>query len=358
LGRLGSILRRAAIAHALDPAAGRQPRPVSDFVGVSNDGDVDPAPAEHVRYASYFGAGANRRLDDRLEILPLQYLKLAPALAARTPVQLLSLAPGADTDHFSSGAGADYAADLITHARCVIAEVREAAPRTGEGLGVTRRDLNLWTLSDCARSRPEFGCIGQIEGAVARRVAGLIEDGSTRNLASTPFRPPSHARVAGPSRHWRSFPAGWGRDRRVARVRRADECAQGARPFRRRQFGDRGRPDTRSSRRSGVRPLCPRGGDVPAQRPRLAHGLLIVAPSAPAAALSIQMNIFGLQPVVRVIREAQKQRIAPPFMRGEVKACFAVIDPSAYDADRRGQEASKPCCSEANAAKLFASQRR
>jgi hypothetical protein len=70
------------------------------------------------------------------------------------------------------------------------------------------------------------------------------------------------------------------------------------------------------------------------------------------------MNIFGLQPVVRVIREAQKQRIAPPFMRGEVKACFAVIDPSAYDADRRGQEASKPCCSEANAAKLFASQRR
>jgi acyl-CoA dehydrogenase len=48
-----------------------------------------------------------------------------------------------------------------------------------------------------------------------------------------------------------------------------------------------------------------------------------------AAASSIHMNIFGLYPVVLFGTEEQKQRILPPFTRGEVKACFAVTEPDA-----------------------------
>jgi acyl-CoA dehydrogenase len=48
-----------------------------------------------------------------------------------------------------------------------------------------------------------------------------------------------------------------------------------------------------------------------------------------AAASSIHMNIFGLQPVVLFGNEEQKRRILPPFTRGEVKACFAVTEPDA-----------------------------
>ena len=48
-----------------------------------------------------------------------------------------------------------------------------------------------------------------------------------------------------------------------------------------------------------------------------------------AAASSIHMNIFGLQPVVKFGTDEQKRRILPPFTRGEVKACFAVTEPDA-----------------------------
>src|SRR5262245_46132807 len=50
---------------------------------------------------------------------------------------------------------------------------------------------------------------------------------------------------------------------------------------------------------------------------------------AMAAASSIHMNIFGLQPVALFGTEEQKRRILPPFTRGEVKACFAVTEPDA-----------------------------
>jgi len=46
-----------------------------------------------------------------------------------------------------------------------------------------------------------------------------------------------------------------------------------------------------------------------------------------AAASTIHMNIFGLQPVVYFGTEDQKKRFLPPFARGEVKACFAVTEP-------------------------------
>jgi acyl-CoA dehydrogenase len=50
---------------------------------------------------------------------------------------------------------------------------------------------------------------------------------------------------------------------------------------------------------------------------------------AVAACSSIHMNIFGLQPVVAFGNEEQKQRMLPPLIRGEVKACFGVTEPDA-----------------------------
>ncbi|WP_428249577.1 acyl-CoA dehydrogenase family protein [Ferrovibrio sp.] len=48
-----------------------------------------------------------------------------------------------------------------------------------------------------------------------------------------------------------------------------------------------------------------------------------------AGASSIHMNIFGLQPVVAFGTPEQKQRMLPPLIRGEEKACFAVTEPDA-----------------------------
>lgn len=43
---------------------------------------------------------------------------------------------------------------------------------------------------------------------------------------------------------------------------------------------------------------------------------------------AIHMNIFGLNPVVKFGTEEQKQRMLPPLIAGQEKACFAVTEPN------------------------------
>ena len=48
-----------------------------------------------------------------------------------------------------------------------------------------------------------------------------------------------------------------------------------------------------------------------------------------SGASAVHMNIFGLNPVVVFGTDEQKQRMLPPLIRGEQKACFAVTEPDA-----------------------------
>lgn len=48
-----------------------------------------------------------------------------------------------------------------------------------------------------------------------------------------------------------------------------------------------------------------------------------------AAVSSVHINIFGLQPVVGFGTTEQKQRMLPPLIRGEQRACFGVTEPDA-----------------------------
>jgi acyl-CoA dehydrogenase len=47
-----------------------------------------------------------------------------------------------------------------------------------------------------------------------------------------------------------------------------------------------------------------------------------------SGASAIHMNIFGLQPVVVFGTKEQQQRMLPPLIKGEQKACFAVTEPN------------------------------
>ena len=51
--------------------------------------------------------------------------------------------------------------------------------------------------------------------------------------------------------------------------------------------------------------------------------------AAMSGASAIHINIFGLNPVVVFGTEAQKQRMLPPLIAGQDKACFAVTEPNA-----------------------------
>src|SRR6478609_8228658 len=48
-----------------------------------------------------------------------------------------------------------------------------------------------------------------------------------------------------------------------------------------------------------------------------------------SGASAIHLNIFGLNPVVVYGTEAQKQRMLPPIIAGQEKACFGVTEPNA-----------------------------
>jgi acyl-CoA dehydrogenase len=52
-------------------------------------------------------------------------------------------------------------------------------------------------------------------------------------------------------------------------------------------------------------------------------------PGAMAAASSIHLNIFGLNPVAVFGTEEQRARMLPPVIRGEARACFGVTEPDA-----------------------------
>src|SRR5262249_15117789 len=51
--------------------------------------------------------------------------------------------------------------------------------------------------------------------------------------------------------------------------------------------------------------------------------------AAMSGASAVHMNIFGLQPVVVFGTPEQKQRMLPPLIKGDDKACFAVTEPDA-----------------------------
>jgi len=51
--------------------------------------------------------------------------------------------------------------------------------------------------------------------------------------------------------------------------------------------------------------------------------------AAMTGASTVHMNIFGLQPVVKVGTDEQKRRMLPPLIAGKDKACFAVTEPDA-----------------------------
>lgn len=151
------------------------------FVGIGND-TIGPGQLDHVAFTSYCGSGANRSLGLALNILPIPYADLASTLGKQGPILLITLAPGSDEDHFSFGPAGDYTADLISQARFVIADVNAAAPRTGTGFEVRRTSIDLIIRTDRPLAEMSAARAGDVEIALAQRVAGLIDDGATLQI--------------------------------------------------------------------------------------------------------------------------------------------------------------------------------
>ncbi|HXZ63556.1 MAG TPA: acetyl-CoA hydrolase/transferase C-terminal domain-containing protein [Streptosporangiaceae bacterium] len=163
------------------------------FTGICSDAAVRPEHRDHLSFASYTAAGANRALAaaGALAILPSHYAQLPGLLAAgplRADVLLLALPPAAPDGTFGPGLGADYLTPLVAGARLVIAEVNDQVPSVASDVRIRPDDIDV--LVPVSRPPPEYPppAARAAEDAIAAHVAALVPDGATIQLGigSTP----------------------------------------------------------------------------------------------------------------------------------------------------------------------------
>lgn len=157
------------------------------FVGIGLAETLRPEHADLVTGVTYCGTGRNRTLLEAglLDVVPCHFSQL-PELLTRGPlavdVLLLLVSPPDRRGRYGLGLADEYLSALVDRARVVIAEVDDQVPRTAGGRTLTDRDLDV--LVPTSRPPTEFTvpAPSTVDRRVARRVAGLIEDGSTLQL--------------------------------------------------------------------------------------------------------------------------------------------------------------------------------
>jgi acyl-CoA hydrolase len=157
------------------------------FTGVSSSAAVRSEHCDHLSFASYSAAGANRALSRAglLEIVPSHYSELPRLLGEgplRADVLLLALPPAGPDGSFGLGLGADYLATLIGRARVVIAEVNDQVPDVGCERRLRADEIDV--MVPVSRSPAEYPqpAPAETDAAIAGHVAGLIPDGATIQL--------------------------------------------------------------------------------------------------------------------------------------------------------------------------------
>ena len=174
------------LVNALLDQAG-QIGPVRAFCGLSwNERLSGELPAQ-VTVLSYGGLGELRGLSrhGRLEVVPCHYSALPRMFAQRQlpcDVGLVQVSAPDAAGMVSLGIGAEYVADAIPHARTLIAEVNQRMPGTR---GTARLPLSAFAAvieTDRPLREAPARPADAVDRAIARQVAGLIDDGATLQL--------------------------------------------------------------------------------------------------------------------------------------------------------------------------------
>jgi len=154
------------------------------FLGVTYSDVVKPEHADCVSFSAYSGGGRNRALAEagRLDILPVHYSQF-PQLISRgglkIDVLLLQLAPADAQGNYSLSMAHEYLIPALDAARVVVAEVNEQAPWTWGERPVRGEEIDYIVHTSRPPLELHHRPPGEAELAVARHVAGLIDDGAT-----------------------------------------------------------------------------------------------------------------------------------------------------------------------------------
>ncbi|MFJ9173784.1 acetyl-CoA hydrolase/transferase family protein [Streptomyces sp. NPDC102360] len=158
--------------------------PVRAFSGLTWNERLSGNLPPNLTVLSYGGLGRLRGLSKhgQLEVVPCHYSALPRMFArGRIPcdVGLLQVSPPDAEGMVSLGIGVEYVADALPYARTLIAEINQRMPRT---TGTHRLPLSAFAatvetdrpLREAPSHPPD-----EVERAVARHVASLVEDGDT-----------------------------------------------------------------------------------------------------------------------------------------------------------------------------------
>ena len=176
---LGLSNRLVAQRHALPP--------LNLFVGMLSGKTLKPEHADRFRFRGLNGAGTARNLTaaNLLDIIPA-YVSAVPGLirsrVITIDVVLLRVRPHPKPGYFTAGVMADFLPAMLQAARCVIAEIDERLPITGQDALVAAEDIDVLTECDADEVLMPDPEPTDIDMRVASHVAGLIPDGATIQL--------------------------------------------------------------------------------------------------------------------------------------------------------------------------------
>ena len=154
------------------------------FLGVTYSDTLKAEYADCIEFFGYPGTGGNRALAraGKLDIYPLHYSQLYQFLAdgrLKIDVLMLQLAPANEQGHYSLSLAHEYLIPLLDRARVVIAEVNDQAPWTYGERVVREEDIDYIVRTSHPPLELLHPAAGEAELAIARHIAGMVEDGST-----------------------------------------------------------------------------------------------------------------------------------------------------------------------------------
>lgn len=177
-------LTRALVAHRHALAQGGRLRV---FVGIGASDTLQPEQADAIDFFGYAAGGPHRRLAEAgvLDILPSHYSHLPGLIRAGVlpvDVVLLQVSPPDEEGRYSLGLAQEYLPAALEQARVVIGEVNPAIPWTHGSVHLQAGDFALLIDAEHPPLEQSRASPGPVEQAIARHVAGLIEDGATLQL--------------------------------------------------------------------------------------------------------------------------------------------------------------------------------
>lgn len=157
------------------------------FLGATLSDTLKVEYADCIDFSGYSGTGGNRALAraGKLDIYPLHYSQLYRFLAhgrLKVDILMLQLAPADAHGHYSLSLAHEYLIPLLDSARVVIAEVNDQAPWTHGERVVLETDLDYIVYTSRPPLELRHPAAGEAELAIARQIAGMVEDGSTLQL--------------------------------------------------------------------------------------------------------------------------------------------------------------------------------